>query len=39
MSRPQGLRACCPKKPDWGVGHVLADDRGARVTAFFLGAE
>jgi hypothetical protein len=18
-ARPQGLRACCPKKPDWGV--------------------
>ena len=27
---------CCPKKPDWGVGHVLSDDGGAKVTAFFL---
>ena len=29
MSHPQGLRVCCPTKPDWGVGHVLADDGGA----------
>jgi hypothetical protein len=28
---------CCPKKPDWGVGHVLAEDGGAKVTVFFLG--
>ena len=35
--RPQGLRVCCPKKPDWGVGHVLSDDGGAKVTVFFLG--
>jgi len=35
--RPQGLRVCCPKKPDWGVGHVLSDDDGAMVTVFFLG--
>jgi hypothetical protein len=34
--RPQGLRVCCPKKPDWGVGHVLSDDGGARVTVSFL---
>jgi len=34
--RPQGLRVCCPKKPGWGLGHVLADDGGAKVTAFFL---
>ena len=26
----------CPKKPDWGVGHILAEDGGARVTVFFL---
>ena len=37
MSRPPGLRVCCPKKPDWGLGHVLADDGGAQVTVFFLG--
>ena len=37
MSRTHGLRVCCPKKPDWGVGHVLADDGGAKVTVFFLG--
>jgi hypothetical protein len=35
--RPQGLRVCCPKKPEWGVGHVLSDDGGAKVTVFFLG--
>ena len=35
--RPQGLRVCCLKKADWGVGHVLADDGGAKVTIFFLG--
>ena len=34
MSRPKGLRVCCPKKPDWGLGHVLADDGGAKVTVF-----
>jgi hypothetical protein len=27
---------CCPKQPDWGLGHVLADDGGAKVTVFFL---
>lgn len=36
MSRPKRLRVCCPKKPDWGLGHVLADDGGAKVTVFFL---
>jgi hypothetical protein len=35
--RPQRLRVCCPRKADWGVGHVLADDGGARVAVFFLG--
>jgi hypothetical protein len=34
--RPQGLRVCCPKKPEWGVGHVLSDDGGAKATVFFL---
>jgi hypothetical protein len=28
---------CCPKKPEWGLGQVLSDDGGARVTVFFLG--
>jgi hypothetical protein len=37
VSRPQGLRVCWPQKPDWGVGHVLAEDGGAAVTAVFLG--
>ena len=37
MSRPQGLRVCCPKQPEWGVGHVLADDGCAKVTVFFSG--
>ena len=36
MSRPKRLRVCCPKKPDWGLGHVLADDGGAKVAVFFL---
>ena len=27
----------CPKKTDWGVGHVLADGGGAKVSVFFLG--
>ena len=36
MSRPYGLRVFCRGKPDWGVGHVLADDGGTKVTAFFL---
>ena len=36
MSRPKRLRVCCPKKPTWGLGHVLADDGGAKVTVFFL---
>jgi hypothetical protein len=22
--------------PEWGLGHVLADDGGAKVTVFFL---
>lgn len=37
MSRPSGLRVCCPKNPGWGLGHVLSDDDGARVTVFFVG--
>jgi predicted GIY-YIG superfamily endonuclease len=37
VSRPHGLRVCCPTEPDWGLGHVLSDDGGARVTVFFLG--
>ena len=36
MWRPRGLRVCCRARPDWGVGHVLADDGGAKVTVFFL---
>jgi len=28
---------CCPKRPDWGLGRVLADDGGAKVTVFFVG--
>jgi hypothetical protein len=37
VSRTQALRVCCPKRPEWGLGHVLADDGGATVTVFFLG--
>jgi hypothetical protein len=36
MPQPNGLRVVCRGKPDWGLGHVLADDGGARVTVFFL---
>ena len=36
-ARRQGLRVCCSTKPDWGVGHVLSDDGGAKVTVFFPG--
>jgi len=36
MSTPTGLRVFCRGKPDWGLGHVLADDGGANVTVFFL---
>ncbi|HSB77534.1 MAG TPA: DUF3553 domain-containing protein [Candidatus Methylomirabilis sp.] len=38
MSRAKGIRVLCPQKPDWGLGHVLSDDGGAKVTVFFLGA-
>ncbi len=34
---PPRLRVCCPKKPEWGLGHVLSDDGGAKVIVFFLG--
>ena len=38
MSLPQGLRVCvCPKTPEWGLGHVLADDSGVKITGFFWG--
>ena len=26
----------CQGQPEWGLGHVLADDGGAKVTVFFL---
>jgi predicted GIY-YIG superfamily endonuclease len=38
MARPRGFRVLCPKNADWGLGHVLSDDGGAKVTVFFLGA-
>ncbi len=38
MPRSNGLRVLCPQKPDWGLGHVLSDNGGAKVTVFFLGA-
>ena len=37
MSRPQGLRVCCPKTPERGLGHVLAEDGGPKITGFFWG--
>jgi hypothetical protein len=27
----------CRGRPKWGLGHVLSDDGGAKVTVFFLG--
>jgi hypothetical protein len=30
------MRVICRNKPEWGVGHVLSDDGGAKVTVFFL---
>jgi len=38
MSRLQGLRACCPKKPEWGLRRVLSDDGEAKVIVFFPGS-
>jgi hypothetical protein len=36
MSAASGMRVICRTKPEWGLGHVLSDDGGAKVTAFFL---
>ncbi len=36
VGRPSGLRVCCPRKPEWGVGHVLACDGRTKLTVFFL---
>ena len=36
VSHPTKLRVYCRTKPDWGMGHVLSDDGGAKVTVFFL---
>jgi len=30
------MRVVCPAKPEWGLGQVLSDDGGAKVTVFFL---
>jgi len=38
VTRPKGFRVVCPQKPHWGLGHVLSDDGGAKITVFFLGA-
>jgi len=38
VSRPKGLRVCCPKSLEWGLGQVLSDDGGTMVTVFFLRA-
>jgi len=37
VSRAKGMRVVCRGKPEWGLGVVLADDGGTRVTVFFLG--
>jgi hypothetical protein len=36
MSRSDCFRVLCRTKPEWGLGHVLADDGGAKATVFFL---
>ena len=38
MSRDTGFRVLCQGKAEWGLGHVLSDDGGSRVTVFFLRA-
>ncbi len=38
MPGPGGMRIICRTKPEWGLGQVLRDDGGAKVTAFFLSA-
>jgi hypothetical protein len=38
VPRSNGFRVCCPKHPAWGLGQVLSDDGGAKVTVFFLAA-
>jgi Protein of unknown function (DUF3553) len=37
VAGPSGLRVIYRGKPEWGLGHVLADNGGAKVTIFFLG--
>ena len=32
MSGPKGMRVVSTRKPEWGLGHVLFDDGGTRVT-------
>ena len=36
MPRSKALRVCCPKKLEWGLGVVISDDGGEKVTVFFL---
>ena len=36
MSGLEAMRVICPAHMDWGLGQVLSDDGGAKVTAFFL---
>jgi hypothetical protein len=31
-----GRRVCCLTRREWGLGHVLADDGGSKVTVFFV---
>lgn len=38
MSGPKGMRVVCTRRPEWGLGHVLSDDDGTKVTVFFVGA-
>jgi len=38
VSQPNGLRVVCRGKANWGLGHVLSDDGGAKVTVCFLGS-
>jgi hypothetical protein len=32
----QGCCVCCLTNPEWGLGQVLADDGGSKITVFFL---
>ena len=37
MSFKRGERVSHPKRPNWGLGQVLADSAGGKVSVFFVG--